>query len=211
MSGPTLVEKVLTIHDALEAAEVPHAFGGALALAYHVGDVRATKDIDLNIFASPEDAERVLALLPVGVEWDRSNIEAVRRDGQVRLWWEHTPVDLFFDVDDVHREAARHVRVVPFAGTAIPVLGSTELTVFKMIFSRPKDWVDISAMLEAGTVDPEAVGAAFARIMGPELEALGRLHELADAAPGRDAGVEPTFRSLIDRGADALDHPDAKE
>ncbi len=182
MSRPSLVERIVTLHDTLDAAGVAHAFGGALALAYHVAEVRATKDIDLNIFVTPDDAEQVFAALPPGVSAAPADVDAVRRDGQVRLWWDDTPLDLFFDLAAIHRQAAENVRRVPFAGTTIPVLGSTELTVFKMMYSRGKDWIDIEAMLEARTVDIEAVATTFAGIMGNDHEALARFLELARTA-----------------------------
>ena len=179
MNRLSLVERIVALHDALDAAGIPHAFGGALALAYHVAEVRATKDIDVNIFLTPDDAERVFDAQPQGVATTPADISAVRRDGQVRLRWDDTPVDLFFDLDAIHRQAADHARRVPFAGATIPVLGSTELTVFKMMHSRGKDWVDIEAMLEAHTVDVDAVTATFGRIMGTDHGALKRFVELA--------------------------------
>ncbi len=135
VSDLSLVDRILAVHDSLESAGVPHAFGGALALAYHTNEVRATKDIDVNIFVVPHDVERVFVSLPDGVSWSTADADAIRRDGQVRLWWDDTPVDLFFDLHEIHQQAADHVRRVPFAGTELPVLGSTELTVFKMMFS----------------------------------------------------------------------------
>jgi hypothetical protein len=47
VTTPSLPEKILAIERAL--TDVPHAFGGALALAYHA-EPRATIDIDLNVF-----------------------------------------------------------------------------------------------------------------------------------------------------------------
>ena len=179
MSALSLVERIVAVHQALDGAGVPHAFGGALSLAYHTNEVRATKDIDVNVFVSPQDAERVLAALPDGVVSGERDVHAILRDGQVRVWWDETPLDLFFDLHRVHHQAAEHARIVPFADTELPVLGSTELTVFKMMFSRPKDWVDIEAMLEAGSVDTLAVDAAFGGIAGPDDEALVRFHDLA--------------------------------
>ncbi|MEZ5170556.1 MAG: hypothetical protein R3A49_07400 [Acidimicrobiia bacterium] len=206
MNEPTLVVKVLAIHNELDTAGVGHAFGGALALAYYVEDVRATKDVDVNIFAPPADVESVFAALPEGVARNPADTEAVRRDGQIRLWWGHTPVDLFFDIDEIHQQASAHARIVPFAETTIPVLGSTELTVFKLMYSRPKDWVDIASMVHAGSVDTEAVSTAFARIMGPEHEALTRLDELVGRTPRPGNRPEPTFRELRDNGPDARGH-----
>ena len=182
MTDLSLVERIVAIDDALDANDVPHAFGGALALAYYTNEVRATKDIDVNVFVPPAAVERVFGAFPNGVAWASADIDRVQRDGQVRLWWGDTPVDLFFDLDDVHRQAAANARVVPFARTEIPILGSTELTVFKMRFSRSKDWVDIEAMLEADSVDVAAVEVAYARIMGADDAGLVRLHQLADAA-----------------------------
>jgi hypothetical protein len=49
----SLPEKVVAIDRALD--DVPHAFGGALALAYYA-EPRATVDIDLNVFVPVADA-----------------------------------------------------------------------------------------------------------------------------------------------------------
>lgn len=178
MNGPSLAAKLLAIHHAFDAGAIPHAFGGALALAYLTEEPRATKDIDVNVFCPATDVDRVFAALPPDVDRDPQDAEHVRRDAQVRLWWAHTPVDLFFDVGEIHRDAAAHARDVPFAGVTIPVLDGNELAVFKMMYSRPKDWLDIAEMIRAGTVDPHIVATAFARIMGPDHEAIARLHDL---------------------------------
>lgn len=178
MSGPSLAAKLLAIHAAFEAGGIPHAFGGALALAYLTEEPRATKDIDVNVFCPAEDVDRVFAALPPEVDRDARDATRVRRDAQVRLWWDHTPVDLFFDIDEIHRDAAAHARHVPFAGVTIPVLDGNELAVFKMMYSRPKDWLDIAEMIEAATIDPDLVATAFARIMGADHEAIDRLRAL---------------------------------
>ena len=62
--------------------------------------------------------------------------EVVAADGQVRLWWDDTPVDLFLDYAPLHAQAARGRRVVPFAGRQISVLGPVELVLFKALFDR---------------------------------------------------------------------------
>jgi hypothetical protein len=43
-----LDEQILAIESAFTEAGIPHAFGGAQALAYY-GAIRATHDIDLNV------------------------------------------------------------------------------------------------------------------------------------------------------------------
>ncbi|MEX2293075.1 MAG: nucleotidyl transferase AbiEii/AbiGii toxin family protein [Acidimicrobiales bacterium] len=151
MTALTLAERVTAIHRAL--AKVPHAFGGALALAYYA-EPRATIDIDLNVFIPPARFDEVARpLRRLGVETAAPQVEElVRRDGQVRVMWDATPVDLFFAYDAFHDAAAASRREVPFARGTIPILGLEHLLVCKIVFNRAKDWVDIDAMLaiEAG-------------------------------------------------------------
>ncbi len=148
-----LGDQLLAIHDALDDARVPHAIGGAIALGYCTLEPRGTRDLDVNVFIGPERAKEVFTALPEGVELSGVQLEQAERDGQVRLRWGTTPVDLFLSVLPFHDHVAAHVRVVPFEGRTIPVLGCTGLAVFKAMFDRPRDWVDIEAMLEARTVD----------------------------------------------------------
>ena len=37
---------------------------------------------------------------------------------------------------------------MPFAGATVPVLAAEHLMVCKVVFNRPKDWIDIEAMLQ---------------------------------------------------------------
>ncbi|HEX5586917.1 MAG TPA: nucleotidyl transferase AbiEii/AbiGii toxin family protein [Acidimicrobiia bacterium] len=148
MTTLSLPERILAIHGALVA--VPHAFGGALALAYYA-EPRATIDIDLNVFVHADHFPDVATpLLELGVAADDPHaVAAVARDGQARVMWEHTPIDLFFAYDPFHDAAARTRRTVPFADVTIPILSPEHLVVCKVIFDRPRDWVDIDAMLGA--------------------------------------------------------------
>jgi hypothetical protein len=173
----TLAEKLLAIDSALAGAGFDHAFGGAIALAYWTLDPRGTSDIDVNIFVPAERAAAALEALPVGVAWSDSDLEAIRRKGQGRVWWDETPVDLFFDYEPLHEQAARHRRVVPFGGGEIPVLGPVELAVFKAVFDRTRDWADIEAMLAAETLDLDAVRSHLDEILGSGDERLDRLAE----------------------------------
>lgn len=55
-----LAQRLLAVHDALDAAELPHAFGGAIALAYCTEEPRGTRDLDVNVFVDPTRARRSL-------------------------------------------------------------------------------------------------------------------------------------------------------
>lgn len=172
-----LPERLVALHDALEAAGVPHAFGGAIALAYWTLDPRGTSDIDCNLFVPAVQPGPALAALPDGIRRPPGLGDLIARDGQVRLWWDETPVDLFFDYEPVHEQAARNSRRVPFRGTEIPILGPVELVVFKVMFDRTRDWADIEAVIEAGRVDLRAVRETLRTLLGPDDPRFDRLAE----------------------------------
>jgi hypothetical protein len=148
-----LGDQLIAIHDALDRVGIRHAIGGAIALGYCTLEPRGTRDVDINVFVGPERAREVFAALPQGVEFSGADLEQIERDGQVRLRWGITPVDLFLSVLPFHDHVEAHVRSVPFEGRTIPVLGCTGLAVFKAMFDRPRDWVDIEAMVEARSLD----------------------------------------------------------
>ena len=175
----TLPERLVALHRALARRRIPHAFGGAIALAYWTLDPRGTSDIDVNIFVPADACAGALALLPPGVEQAAGTAETIVRDAQVRLWWDGTPVDLFFDSVPVHEDAARHATTVPFAEIQIPVLGPIELAVFKVMFDRTRDWADIEAMLAAQTLDVDAVGAVLRTMLDSDDPRLARLDATA--------------------------------
>jgi hypothetical protein len=175
----SLPAKLLTIHDALSAAGLPHAFGGAIALAYCTEEPRGTRDIDVNVFAEPERAAEILAALPPATAVSDADTESAERDGQVRVWWEDTPIDVFLDVHPFHATVAAGVRMVPFSGRSIPVVGCTALVVFKTLLDRTKDWADIEAVTDAGAADmPEAL-AWVERTLAADDPAVQRLTVLA--------------------------------
>jgi hypothetical protein len=78
---------------------------------------------------------------------------------------------------------------VPFASTRIPVLGPVELAVFKVMFDRTRDWADIEAMIQAGTLDLDAVRVALTGLVGEDDERFARLDEAVRRA-GRGSGRE---------------------
>jgi len=173
-----LAERLVAIHDSLTAAKVPHAFGGAIALAYCTEEPRGTRDIDVNLFVGAATAPGVLAELPEGVTIRPVEVHAAERDGQVRVWWDDTPLDLFFAVHEFHRDVAANVRLVPFVGREIPVIDCVAVVVFKALFNRTRDWADIEAVGEAGTIDREAALGWVERLVGSDDPIATRLAEV---------------------------------
>jgi hypothetical protein len=124
-------------------------------------------------------AREVLRALPPDVEVDERDIEAAEAEGQVRVWFKDTPIDLFLDLHDFHTELAGRRAVVPFEAREIPVLQCTDLAVFKVLFDRTRDWADIEDMLAAGTLDIPRVQASVERFSGVDAPGIARLQKLS--------------------------------
>jgi hypothetical protein len=178
-----LVDKLHAIHEALEAQSLPHAFGGAIALAYCVEEPRGTRDLDVNIFCDAADAEEVLSALPDGIRVKPEDVEAVRRDGQTRLHWDGVPIDVFLNNLPLHEVVSNAVVWVPLEGRQVPVLDCASLVLFKSFFDRTKDWADIEAVAMATPEDIDAARQMLADLLGEDDPAYRRLSSISVANP----------------------------
>lgn len=174
-----LPAKIVALHRALDAAEIPHAFGGALALAWCTERARGTIDIDVNVFLDASLAPVVFEALPGGVVWNKADVDRVVRDGQTRVWWGTTPVDLFLNTTEFHLQVASRCRTERFNGAEVPFLSCVDLSVFKAFFDRTKDWADLEEMLDAETLDVDKVLGVLVRHLGPTDHRVERLRLLA--------------------------------
>ncbi len=145
-----LDEKVAALARALSEGDVPHAFGGAMALAYYATP-RGTRDVDINVFLPVAACDRVLeALVPLGVAPPTPALRrSLERDEQVRLRWDETPLDLFFSYNELHDACLERRRRVPFGAARIAILSAEDLAIFKVLFARDKDWRDLREVLFA--------------------------------------------------------------
>ena len=175
----SLARRIIEIHRRLDAAGLAHAFGGALALAWCTERARGTIDIDLNVFVGVADVDVVLHALSPSIAAKQGDRSALERDGQVRLWWDATPVDVFLNTTEFHEQAADRARWEEFAGESVPFLSCDDLAVFKACFNRTKDWADLEEMAAAKTLDIEKVVGVLAHYLGPQDERIPRLLALA--------------------------------
>jgi hypothetical protein len=174
----SLSEKILAIDRTLSSAGLGHAFGGALALAWCTRRARGTIDIDVNVFAGTDRTRDVFSALPHGVLWSAPDVERTEADGQVRLWWGETPVDVFLSTTEFHDQAAARTRLEQFAGAEMPFLSCTDLAVFKAFFNRTRDWADLEDMADMGTLDLDRLIGVLVRYLGvadPRIERLRTL------------------------------------
>jgi hypothetical protein len=174
-----LVEKLFAIHDALTRAGLAHAFGGAIALAYCIEEPRGTRDLDVNIFVDASKAESALATLPKEVLVRKKDVAKVKRDGQARLDWDGTPIDVFLNNLPLHEAVASAIVWVPLEGREVPVLDCASLTIFKALFDRTKDWADIEEIAIATPEDIEEAAATIADLVGEDDPAHQKLKALA--------------------------------
>jgi len=171
----SLPEKILAIDEALDVADVPHAFGGALALAWCTQRARGTIDIDVNVFVDVDRAREVVEALPSAIVWTAADLELVERDGQVRIWWDTTPVDIFLNTTEFHSQVAGRARRELFMDRSVPFLSCSDLAVFKAFFNRTKDWADLEEMATAGTLDLDRVVGILVRYLGADDDRIERL------------------------------------
>jgi hypothetical protein len=79
---------------------------------------------------------------------------------------------------------ARRQRLVEFGPMQIPILAPEHLVVCKAIFDRPKDWVDIDAMIAWGTeIDRTEALRWVSELVGDDSEQYFRLADLLDVVP----------------------------
>jgi hypothetical protein len=176
VSAPTdPLDAALAVARAFDLGNVPYAIGGALAYGVW-GIPRATLDIDVNVFVEDIDLQLVVdALAPLGVVVDLQQAQRdstaegmfVARFGPYRL-------DLFTPSIPFSREAERSRVPVTIEGQVVQFLSAEALAVFKMLFFRPKDIVDLERLLH---------------VQGDKLESTYVRSQLVDMMGDRDARV----------------------
>jgi hypothetical protein len=112
------------------------------------------------------------------------DIARVERDGQARLDWEGTPIDVFLNNLPLHEAVAASVLWVRLEGRDIPVLDCASLAIFKAFFDRTRDWADLEAIALTTPEDIEEAITTIADLVGEEDPAVARLEAILEARPG---------------------------
>lgn len=133
---------------ALSAAGVEYLIVGAHAVALH-GHLRATKDLDIWIRPSPENAAKVwTALASFGAPLREVTREDFATPGTVyQLGIEPNRIDFINDMPAVDFEAAWANRTTAtIDGVEYPVIGRADLIRNKRATGRPHDLEDADAL-----------------------------------------------------------------
>lgn len=168
---------------------IPYALGGALA--YGVWAIpRATIDVDVNVFTSDEELPRVFdALESLGIDVDRPGAaQAVAARGMFAVRWGRYRIDIFTPSIPFSEEAARTRRTHDIEGQRVTFLSAEALAVFKLLFFRPKDIVDLERMIavQGEHLDHAYVRQQLVAMMGEDDPRTMKWDELTRPAASRD-------------------------
>jgi hypothetical protein len=179
-------EAAVHFASSLEAAKVPYAIGGAIAYGFF-GAARGTHDVDINLFVNGDEAGHALrTLIGAGLEIDAAlALESAEQRGDARGRFQGLPVDLFFNSVPVHERAAQRTRRVTLHGVGIQVLSPEDTAVFKMLFFRGKDLVDVERLLGMMTtsLDRPYIRAAIVEMVGEDDYRTRKWDELCRQLP----------------------------
>jgi len=182
VSSPGLVELIHWLEDVFDGIGARRSYGGAIAYNYH-GPPRLTLDVDVLVLV-PDS--RIPALL-----------EELRSEGCLHGDADPRPIEIGAVLADLRSPAplvtfrCRGIRIEIFApwhpfhhrvldrsprrdlaGREIRIHAAEDLIVFKKIFDRPKDLMDIKAMLMArrGELDLARIRNEAAQLLDEESE-----------------------------------------
>lgn len=172
------------IADALERAGVSYAIGGALALAV-AGVPRGTLDVDVNVFATDERLDEVFdALASLGIEIDRPvAVDQARRDGMFVGRWDGMRIDVFLpSIPFSHEAEATRIRVSDATGWSGWFLSAEAVAIFKLLFFRGKDVVDLERLVAVARDDLDGayVRRWIVEMMGESDERVRTWDDLVD-------------------------------
>lgn len=135
---------------ALQDAGAEFVVVGGHAVAFH-GSARATKDIDIFLNPTPENAARVVRALhlfgaPV-VALGITEDDFAHPGSVVQLGVPPVRIALLTRIDGVSfEEVGRTVQEIPFGALAAPVIGLDALLKNKRASGRPQDLADVDAL-----------------------------------------------------------------
>ena len=149
MADESVSSVVARLIDVLEPSGEIYAFGGAIALAAW-SEPRATADVDIILWIEEDALDRALALLErAGVDVEPTAARArVAARGMFAGQSGIVRVDVFVPSIPFYVEAQQRRVRTTIAGKLTWVHSAEVLSVFKLLFFRPKDLLDVERMLQ---------------------------------------------------------------
>ncbi len=146
-----------------------YAIGGAIALGFWA-EPRGTIDVDFTLFIAPEKpAECIWRLQEVGCDLIATDaIASLNEHGFCRVSYQGSRVDIFLPTIPFYDDARRRRKKVELDGEEILIWDAETLAVFKMMFFRRKDIVDVEQILriQGAAIDRDWVRERLSEIYG---------------------------------------------
>ncbi len=173
---------------ALDDAGVPYAIGGAIALGAF-SDPGGTHDVDINLFVSADALDAALDVLErAGLVIDRAAATRADREGDVLVG--HCGglrVDLFTPSIPFAWEAMKTRRRLRGPSGEADYLSPESTAVFKLLFFRPKDLVDVEKLVavQGRDIDVAYIRRWMVDMMGEEDPRVRAWDEIVGRVGGR--------------------------
>jgi hypothetical protein len=147
-NGPALEKDFRDFIDLCNRFSIRYLVVGGFAVSIH-GYPRGTKDLDICIEASDENASKMISVLDefgmgaLGLTKE----DFLRRGFFTQLGYEPVRIDIMNDIDGVNfEEAWQNRRTVEYEGQPIHFIGYHELLRMKALAGRPQDIADIAKL-----------------------------------------------------------------
>ena len=175
------LDAAFKLGEVLEKFGVSYAIGGALAYGVW-GIPRSTVDVDVNVFIEEEEASSLweaLESLGIAVDSDQARAESSSR-GMFVVRWGLYRIDVFLPSIDFSWEALRTRVERTIEDRRAWFLSAEAVAVFKLLFFRPKDIIDLRGLLavQGDDIDTSYVRRWMVEMMGEDDERVVRWDEL---------------------------------
>lgn len=181
------VEAARRLAAALAEQDVSYAIGGALALGFW-GMPRGTLDVDLTLFVPTDDPRTVIELLRgIGCDVDDTiALPTLREHGFCTGTIAGVRVDVFLPIVDFYAIARGRRREVDLEGVPLMIWDAETLVIFKLMFFRDRDLVDIAQILrtQGARLDADWITTRAIDLFGGRDPRVSRWKELLAAGAG---------------------------
>ncbi len=171
---------------ALDASGREYAIGGAIALGYWT-EPRGTMDVDLTLFMPQDNPRAVIEQLrSVGCTLDEKQAaEMLGEHGFCRAAFQHVRVDVFVESYEFYQTVKHRRSRVILRDREVMILDAEALCVFKMMFFREKDVLDIKGIMRdlGHALDRNFIREHLVEICGPRDPRIIRWDEIAAEIP----------------------------
>jgi hypothetical protein len=171
----------------LEAVGCEYALGGAIALGFWA-EARGTLDVDVTLYLPIDDPSGCMQLLEqMGCQFDRRRTEdTLKEHSFCQVEFLGLRLDVFLPMVAFYEAAKARRREVPLGAGRAYIWDAETLCVFKMMFFRQKDLVDVQSILrsQGASLDQEWVEKSLLELYGTRDPRISQWRDLVADTKG---------------------------